>query len=200
MIRGNATIVTCPYCGTEKELMTIVTGNTFGAKFWSDNKCLAPMRPRVSPVQKCPHCGKYYFEYKQEHKQGDEWSMEQGNLNYFEWKEAYEQFLEEDTEEEDMNIVRLHLIQSYNDFVYRNMESDFVSFIINEFIRSHIWVETQDFLLKAEMHREANEMEQCAATLSIIDQKNLDDCERKVFEDIKERMEKGDSKVFLLEF
>ena len=54
MIPGNAEIVKCPYCGTEKMLMTLISGNTCGAEYWSDNKRIAPMLPSVSPVQKCP--------------------------------------------------------------------------------------------------------------------------------------------------
>ena len=49
--------VKCPFCGTKKELMTLVSGNTFGAVYWSDNKRIAPMLPTVSPVQKCSNCG-----------------------------------------------------------------------------------------------------------------------------------------------
>ena len=54
-IFGNAEIVKCPYCGTKKELINLVSGNTFGAVYWSDNKRIAPMLPQASPVQKCPH-------------------------------------------------------------------------------------------------------------------------------------------------
>ena len=88
MLPGNAEIVKCPYCGTEKELMTLLSGNTFGAEYWSDNKRIAPMLPSVSPVQKCPNCGKYYFESKNRHGDSKNTSFERGELTFPEWKEA----------------------------------------------------------------------------------------------------------------
>lgn len=52
MLPGNPRIVTCPFCGAQKRLMTLMSGNTIGAKYWSDNKQEAPMLPKVSYVQK----------------------------------------------------------------------------------------------------------------------------------------------------
>ena len=60
---GYARIVYCPYCGEKKELLSLMSGNTIGARYWSDLRMRAPMLPEVSPVQKCHHCGKYYLQY-----------------------------------------------------------------------------------------------------------------------------------------
>ena len=54
---GYARIVYCPYCGEKKELLSLMSGNTIGARYWSDLRMRAPMLPEVSPVQKCHHCG-----------------------------------------------------------------------------------------------------------------------------------------------
>ena len=54
MTPGNPQIFTCPFCGEKKEIMTLASGNTFGAELWSDNKRIAPMLPEISLVQKCP--------------------------------------------------------------------------------------------------------------------------------------------------
>lgn len=43
MIPGSPQILTCPYCGKKKEIMSLVSGNTCGAVYWSDNKRIAPM-------------------------------------------------------------------------------------------------------------------------------------------------------------
>ena len=56
MLPGNAEIVICPYCGTKKELMTLVSGNTFGAEYWSDNNRISPILTIAYPVQKCTLC------------------------------------------------------------------------------------------------------------------------------------------------
>lgn len=61
MLPGNPRILICPFCGTEKQIMSLISGNTFGAELWSDNKQIAPMLPEISYIQKCPHCGKYYI-------------------------------------------------------------------------------------------------------------------------------------------
>ena len=49
---GPARILTCPHCGAKKEVLSLLSGNTFGQQVWSDNKTIAPMLPRVSFVQK----------------------------------------------------------------------------------------------------------------------------------------------------
>ena len=58
---GFAKITSCPHCGGEKEIMSLMSGNYIGAELWSDGKLIAPMLQKPSPVQKCPHCRKYYF-------------------------------------------------------------------------------------------------------------------------------------------
>ena len=61
MIPGPSLRKECPYCGQVKELLSLRSGNTFGATHWSDTKSIYPMLPENSQVQKCPGCGKYYF-------------------------------------------------------------------------------------------------------------------------------------------
>ena len=143
MIPGLAEIVQCPYCGTEKALMTLITCNNVGEKNWSDGKVIYPMAPRVSPVQKCPKCGKYYLKNLLESQEGKETSFNTGKLSYHEWKEAYIQFLTEcpkvskkiigslsfnkkkskdyrlEFNISDWNYIRLCLVQAYNDIFYR---------------------------------------------------------------------------------
>ena len=148
MIPGLAEIVQCPYCGTEKALMTLITCNNIGEKDWSDGKVIYPMAPSVSPVQKCPKCGKYYLKNLLESQEGKETTFNTGNLSYYEWKEAYIQFRLEcptvskspigslyfnkkkykdyrlDLNRSDWNYIRLHLIQAFNDLYYRFGSSD----------------------------------------------------------------------------
>ena len=50
MMPGNPRILICPFCGTEKQIMSLISGNTFGAELWSDNKQIAPMLPEISYV------------------------------------------------------------------------------------------------------------------------------------------------------
>ena len=205
MLPANAKIVKCPFCGERKELLNLASGNTFGAKHWSDQKMIAPMLPRISPVQKCPKCGKYYLEYKQPYKEGDDWSSERGELSYQQWKEAYAQLQsEKKITKKDLQIVRHQLIQAFNDDYYRSNndnvpaeeEALFVT-IIHEYISNCSWNKT-NMLFKAELYREAGEMAQCAEVLSKISPNKLQDFEAKIYQEIENRMKKGDKKVFLI--
>lgn len=208
MTPGYAEIVKCPYCGAEKELMTLASGNTIGAEYWSDNKRIAPMLPTVSPIQKCPNCGKYYFEYEHRHGKSKNTSFERGELALFEWKEAYNQFLAERINGDHINYVRLWVIQSYNDYFYRSKdfvmpsEEDFLQFskIVAEFIHSFNWESVLNPLLKAELYREANLMKECKEVLDSIPFDKLNDYEKNIFNDIKRRMENNDKVVFKLHY
>lgn len=204
---GKAKIIKCPFCGEEKELMTLVSGNTCGARWWSDGKMIAPMLPQTSPVQKCPKCGKYYFEFLQPYEESENWSFELGEMSYQEWKKAYQQFLNDNVQEELLLSVEFWLIQAYNDnyrgsseFVLPEEDVAFVAGIIKEYVAKQNWNGNNSLLLKAELCREAGEMEDCCKVLSSIDQETLQDFEVKIFAAIKEKMEIGDRRVFELSF
>lgn len=206
MIPGNAEIVKCPYCGTEQELMTLVSGNTCGAEYWSDNKRIAPMLPSVSPVQKCPHCGKYYFEHKHRHGESRNTSLERGELTFPEWKEAYSQFLSEGMSEAEKLDMCFWLIHSYNDYYYREhkslepSEEDYTFFIkiALSFIETFDWTPVEHPLLKAELYREAGKMQECADVLKSISYESMQDFEKSIYNSIKKRMENNENKVFKL--
>ena len=71
------------------------------------------MLPHVSPVQKCPYCGKYYLEYKQKGREGDKHSSQLGTLSYPELKEAYYQFLEEMENSDEHKQVSLRTLYTF---------------------------------------------------------------------------------------
>ena len=207
MIPGNAEIVKCPYCGTEKELMTLVSGNTFDAEYWSDNKRIARMLPHVSPVQKCPNCGKYYFEHKNRHGESEDTSFNLGELTFSEWREAFQQFQTEGVDDDEMTNVRFWVVQSFNDYFYRNKfisnkpsdeDYQFFSEMAVDFIESFNWEPVKHPLLKAELYREANHMNECREVLESIPYDELEDFEKSIFNDIKRRMDSNDNIVFKL--
>lgn len=61
MTLGPPTRLTCPHCGKSKYILSIASGNTFGATHWSDTKHDYPMLRHPSLVQRCPHCDGYFF-------------------------------------------------------------------------------------------------------------------------------------------
>lgn len=53
---GPTQIKKCSSCAGLISVSTIASGNTFGAKFWTDGVMNAPMLPITPQVIKCPHC------------------------------------------------------------------------------------------------------------------------------------------------
>ncbi len=55
-IPGTSIIRKCPGCGRPIEQQTTLSGNTIGARYWSDGKREAPMLPDRPWLVKCPAC------------------------------------------------------------------------------------------------------------------------------------------------
>ena len=200
MMPGNPQILICPFCGTEKQIMSLISGNTFGAELWSDNKQIAPMLPEISYVQKCPHCGKYYITGRQEVKYAkDGYSFEKGVLTYPEMKEAFTQLSEEGflNEKEEIN-VRMMLHHAYNDYYYRTDEKKVISEEDKTlFHENGLWLINNlitDSVMKAEFYREIGEIE---TAKNIIDSITVEDeFLKRIVTAIKERLEVNNCQVF----
>jgi hypothetical protein len=61
VIPGPDQIVACPHCRGLGKFPTLMSGNTFGARLWTDGKQVAPMLPSPPAVAKCRHCGRCYW-------------------------------------------------------------------------------------------------------------------------------------------
>ena len=61
MLPGPNQIVACPYCRALECYETLLSGNTFGSRFWTDGKQVAPMLPEPPAVVKCHSCGGAYW-------------------------------------------------------------------------------------------------------------------------------------------
>lgn len=57
MTPGPTIVRKCSACGTLIAELTIASGNTCGARFWTDGKREAPMLPDALWLVKCAHCG-----------------------------------------------------------------------------------------------------------------------------------------------
>ena len=200
MMPGNPRILVCPFCGKEKEIMSLISGNTFGAELWSDNKQIAPMLPEISYVQKCPHCGKYYITGRQEVKYAkDGYSFEKGLLTYPEMKEAFAQISEEGflNEKEEIN-VRMMLHHAYNDYYYRTDEKKVISEEDKTlFHENGLWLINNlitDSVMKAEFYREIGEIDSAKSNLDSITVE--DEFLKRIVTGIKERLEVNNCQVF----
>jgi predicted RNA-binding Zn-ribbon protein involved in translation (DUF1610 family) len=203
MTPGNPQILTCPFCGEKKEIMTLASGNTFGAELWSDNKRIAPMLPEISLVQKCPKCGKYYIRTRQKVVQSEKgWCFEKGILSFGEMKEAFHQLQAQGFEDikEEINI-RMMLHHAYNDYYHRNNSDN----IVNEedrklFHENGLWLIKNlitDNVMKAEFYREIGEMETAKSILDSIHVK--EDFLKNIADEILSRIKRNDNKVFRIQ-
>lgn len=204
MMIGYSQVLTCPFCGMKKDVLSLISGNTFGARLWSDKKEDAPMCPEVSWVQKCPQCGKYYFLSRQEYVHSEStMSSDCGELSLQEAKDALEQLTSdgfENTTEEAM--IRLLFFQTYNDeyFRYEDEPKEIPAEDHALFVECGLWLiehYVEDPVLKAEYYREIGEMEKA---IYILESTEMEDVfHKKLAEKIMERIEEGDTQVFLID-
>lgn len=204
MMIGYSQVLTCPLCGTKKDVLSLMSGNTFGARLWSDKKQDAPMHPEVSWVQKCPHCGKYYFLSRQEFVSSKTtMSSDLGELSLQEAKEALAQLTADGFENErEESMIRQLFFQTYNDefFRYEDEPKDVPSEDHALFVECGLWLidhYAEDPVLKAEYYREIGEMEKAQCILESTEME--DDFNKELAAQIMERIEKGDSAVFLID-
>lgn len=61
MLPGPDQIVACPRCGGLAKYATLMSGNTFGARTWTDGKQEAPMLPQPPAVVRCGQCAQCYW-------------------------------------------------------------------------------------------------------------------------------------------
>jgi len=205
MLPGNPQILTCPHCGGEKLIMSLRSGNTFGAKLWSDNKSIAPMLPDISYIQKCPHCGKYFNRTKQEkyEEANDKSCFDLGTLSFDEMKEALQQFSEGGfADKNEESGIRMMMFHTFNDFYYRNEDNNAISIDANDyqiFVEQGKWL-IDNFitsnLLKAEFYREIGDFENAKICLSEVEED--DDFSKQIALSINEKIEANDTKVFLI--
>ena len=201
---GPPQVLTCPYCGEKKKIMSLMSGNTFGAVLWSDNKQIAPMLPEISLIQKCPKCGKYYFRTRQEVVFSDNHDRcsDSGELTFPEMKEAFVQLSEEGFEDaNEERKARMMLHYAFNDFYYRYNPDDCV---VNDddwsiFKENALWIIENiitDDVLKAEYYREIGMMEEA---LSILQDLTVEDeFVKKIADQVAKRIKKNDRKVFII--
>lgn len=185
---GPTLIVECPSCGAEKSLMTLVSGNSFGALLWSDGYQYAPMAPTLSPVQKCLDCESYFMlssaSYRYSEHQSD-YSLETGLLSYNEIKEALIELLKTNLNPDDEFQLRLEFLYRFND-AFRDSENisiplelimnkeredvDYTLFRINlKKLISLMEGESRSSLLLAELYREIGDFDKAISILQDFD-------------------------------
>ena len=168
---------------------------------WSDNKCIYPMYPEISLVQKCPHCGKFYIRTRQELVWAETGSsFEQGLLTYEEMKQAFAQLMEAGdlTQDEEAN-VRMMLHHAHNDNFRSEQMSEFTDDDLTLFRENAMWLIKNiitDNVMKAEFYREIGDFDEAK---SILDEVHASDPFYITLVDkIQDKIANRDSAVFQL--
>ena len=205
MLPADDIIYECPYCGAEKALLQLASGNTMGGVKWWDFKSRYPMLPEVSPIQRCPKCGKYYPLSAAKSHQGTSCFGETGDLTYEEAREAWTQ-LKDDLDDDDLGNLLLICLQTYND-VYQRVwgpndkdrliqptpgEKAYIKNIVNEIIRV---VPVDSELFHAEFLREVGEFERAAEILQRIGKPTDYEFRTRWYEKLEQEIRNKDSRV-----
>lgn len=203
MIPGNAQLLKCPHCGEIKPVLSLVSGNTIGGRQWSDTKGEYPMLPRVSMVQNCPHCGRYFLtSLCQDGYADDDYSDETGTLNYEQAKEAWHQFSEQKIKPSHKGMLLMELIYAWNDNFVRsgnrtqptNEDREIFKTWAYELIATR---GTTD-LLSCELLRECGMFEECLNALEAI-RASIDSEIMFVVDQIEAHAKAGNWKTFILQ-
>ncbi|MDE7414489.1 MAG: hypothetical protein K2N05_11990 [Muribaculaceae bacterium] len=213
MIPGPPIILECPECGVGKELMSIVSGNTFGASQWSDLYMEAPMLPQLSPVQKCYECGSYFFisqaKSQYDNEKGISDTSDTGRLSFPEMKEALCLLEKDSLSKEDEMAIRFEFLHRYNDLfrfeqrelgqsIHSRSEED--QKLHKENLKGIIALldpsNDDDLILIAELYRESGDFDKAISILNNYRPSNerQETFLRKLIEKVREK----DEKVFLI--
>ena len=108
----------------------MLSGNTFGARYWSDGKCDAPMLPNYPCVGHCPHWRSILWVEDASMIGDEDWSMRQGPESP--WREArelmpldaacYRAAIERNSDGKRERLLRVRCWQQAND-AHRRAES-----------------------------------------------------------------------------
>lgn len=222
MIPGPSILVKCPQCGEDKELMSIISGNTFGSIMWSDSYQYTPMLPRLSPVQKCANCGVYFMlpdekpRYKEDDDSGYNNSFETGRLNFPEIKEAVVQLENSGLDKDQEIALRIEAVYRFND-AFRKFDDNEQGQKISDELKERStedWQFHRENLLKlislldkedikpfpliAELYRELGMFEESLQVIESFTPSS--EFIKDLMDKIKEKNLAKDSKIFVLEY
>lgn len=182
MLPAPAQLYACPHSGKKKAMLSLMSSNTFGGTLWSDGRSIYPMSPEISPIQRCESCGSYslFSEWKNCGCDNDNYNGTTGDLTYEESREAYIQLMDPELyNEQDLLVVCLEYIRSYNDQNKRKVESpkdsdDFIHFMnATESALNLLDIDSDSLVTIAELQRERCEFDEARESLlKAINEKN----------------------------
>ncbi len=203
---GPDEIYKCLNCNSYLRKGSLSSGNTIGAKLYSDGYSIAPMLPEFPKITICNNCGHIFWLTKicfvdtvgfgeNKYEEADEARF----LNIKEYFKALDNKLY--SSDDDELFLRLRIWWSFNDRVRSNRE------IFENEEEKNLWrsnavrliemlhdEDNSDIIMKAELYRNMGEFEKCLNTLNIIKEKDFDWLKS----DFEENCKNRNTKVFEL--
>jgi tetratricopeptide (TPR) repeat protein len=194
MLPGPDRIIQCPYCENQFRQRTLMSGNTFGATFWTDGKREAPMLPDSVIVSFCEECGRYFWVEDAEQIDEVQPDAEEypdaellKELTLEQYIEAFEKM--EIKNDEDILFLLRQIWWKYNDY-YRNDEQEEIKQSIEkripgllEKLMDYLDENNDDHLiLKGELLRELGRFEKAIEILNKINEPEYDKAKQCIIE------------------
>lgn len=197
MIPGPIHIIQCPQCGHPGKKSTLMSGNTFGAEFWSDGKQVAPMLPEYPYLVKCIKCGTFFFaeeenaigQYEWPERVEDKWP----EAKFFEFPSFHEYFEALGTDIDELYI-RYAAFKSYNDYIRENKEDEItqeMKDLNNDNMKSLLCLfsekEPGELFPLIEINRQLGRFDKCQDLLGKVDETTAGDIKKKFEQEIENR-------------
>ena len=113
---GKPKSVKCPSCGEVQLRHSLMSGNTLGAKYYSDGESVAPMLPHFPSFVKCPKCGVFFRIKKDMLEDGEGLNVPYVKfLTVEEYQQAISEGLFNMNEKDDMLALRCAMWRAFND-------------------------------------------------------------------------------------
>jgi hypothetical protein len=202
MLPGPIYVYKCPNCGNLLKNGSLTSGNTFGAKIFSDGKRIAPMLPEFPNLTKCKKCNTIFWLHKLKEIGVYEWGDEKNSK----WQNADKaEFLGIDdyfnalnkgmaTNKEVELFIRQHIWWAYNDKIRQGLKlfidnADEERWVDN-LEKLKILLDQSDInqrIMIAEINRNLGDFENCINIIQGIDDAELDWLKEKFLTECKRK-------------
>jgi hypothetical protein len=189
MIPGPTELYKCPHCGNLISKGSLLSGNNFGARLFSDGKSIAPMMPRFPDLTKCRKCDSIFWlselkevgSYSWDEPEDPTWKDADPAefLNIEDSFRALESGMARDKEEE--KYIRKQIWWGYNDRI-RNGQNIFKDAQdelrwkenIELLLRLLDPSDTDEKIMSAELYRNLGDFENCQKLIQSLENNELD--------------------------
>jgi hypothetical protein len=202
MLPGPNYVYKCPNCGNLLTTGSLMSGNTFDAKIFSDGKRIAPMLPEFPNLTKCKKCDTFFWlsklkeigTYKRGDKKSSDWEMadKADFLDIEDYFKALNDNFAENRQEE--LFIRIRIWWAYNDrkrdgrnqFIDENDEIKWRE-NCNKLISLFDQSDLNQKIMVAEIHRNLGDFENCITIIQSVDNENLNWLKEKFINECKRK-------------